>query len=503
MPLVWAAVVSLSLGGSLPVLLGAGLASGHPEVTEASLRLVEYLGAEGRADNQYIAPLCRLVFHPDDKIRSLAMLALTRHLPAASEEQVDPVVRALVARMQDSAPVLARYATLGLARLGRRCLPTLEEMLTERNRAHLRLLAIQAVGVLLVSNEPECHRAALRLLVALWADRDQEVRSQALKIYHDAPNWAKLTQLRDPALVRTALVRSYPDALVTALLFFERTKEPVAEIIFELLTHPDHTVRCNAAREVWRTGPHPSAVHPLLALQEDAKTDATMRRTIANAFTTICERGDPPPKVVEALLKMLTDPDEENRTRHGPEFIRRTGGRLIPRMIELLDSENALLREGAMSVLFLHHWQGGQKFPDLLPKFTNILKDGNNIVSRRQVAHILGSYAYHFPGLKLPDNATPALVGAMDVRDEELRKACIYALAALAANDLSPILNLLKSKDPELQVWGAKAVPMATRMHRGLFRDTIAPLRKLLESPDDAVRKAAKDALDELRILVP
>ncbi len=172
-------------------------------------------------------------------------------------------------------------------------LPVLTWLLRSTGPAEPRWRAADALGQIGVAARPTGPD-----LIAALKDSDPHVRSVAAKSLGElAPDV--------PGAVE-ALIELFPDPQVIRVVArFRQSGAPAVPRLIELLTHPDVTVRWNAARTLGKIGePSMPAVPAILKHMTDP--DPIIREHAAEALGDI---GPAAAATIPELVKLLSDPE--------------------------------------------------------------------------------------------------------------------------------------------------------------------------------------------------
>ncbi len=264
-------------------------------------------------------------------------------------------------------------------------------------------------------------------------------------------------------------------------------------------------VRANAACALGKIGSTSDGVIPALEACLD-DTGPLVRMDVATALVRLgkAETGIP------ILMRSLKDP---SRTSERAEAARRlahlgpAAQPAIPALAEALKDEAEYARLGAAEAFAILG-----KPDEAVPVLIDLLRNGRELRMREYAASALGQIG------PAAEAAVPALASALDTRDEDRREAAAEALGNIgpAAREAVPALSIalrnrkagLKRTAPGLVDFdyeGAdsesarKAAAVALGKIGSEAKDAIPALREALKDDSAHVRRAAADALREIR----
>ena len=215
----------------------------------------------------------------------------------------------------------------------------------------------------------------------------------------------------------------------------------------------------------------------LKALPSD---DAAGRRDAASALGQL---GAGNPEAAEALVKALTDSDEQVRRLAVISLgeLRPEAKLVVARLADILIKDRAASVRQQAAVLLGQY--GKEAKPALPALVSRVRQQGENPDVRQQSARAIGRIG---PEAR---EAIPALVALLDDRDGSL--LWFYAgeaLVGIGADAVPAVVAVLRKPDGKLN---SRAIDATT----GFGRTAVPALRAALKSPDAALRLAAAAAL--------
>jgi HEAT repeat protein len=435
--------------------IGAAARSAVPAVVKlldshlASVRghAAHALGNMGPAAGEAAGELTAALKARDPELRREAAQALGKIGPAARA-----AIPALVAALNDVDGSVTMQAAMALARMGPDAVPSLIKLLRDQNLRHLAVMILADVG--------PAAKPAVEALASLEVDPDvdREFRREVL----------------------LTLARLGPEA------------KGAVPVLMQILGDKEHTLRPGAAWALAKIGAKEAA--PLL-MEAVARERNTRLATVAPiALAVLVPENDAYarvalPKVIEFL-------------GHSSNFIRVEAATAIfamgpnaadavPKLIDGLQDSDPTIRGSFVTALSAV----GPKSAKALPAMIQALNDPVPPV-RYAACHAIGRLG------KEASEAIPVLEKKLLERDEILQIACAWALVkidprrdGLAAECLEPLTRGLHLADPQARAEAATAL--------GDMGSAAAPvtasLEQLARDPDEAVQKAAAEALKKIR----
>jgi len=396
------------------------------------------------------------------------------------------------------------------------------EALRDPNSDNLRTWAASILG------EMRSRAAVPNLIRALW-DRAESVRAAAARALgeiadHRAVNALLEGTLRDPsALVRmeaaVALGKIGDEKALEALQLALTDPDPVVrlrtiealemigpsagELLEGSLTDDDPEVRRQTAAVLERLGYVQAQLDRLKS--ENAIERAMARRKLtligkaglresllaglhdpdfrvrAQVCQVLAELGEKSPGILEALYLATSDREWSVRAQAVTALGRLRAKEALPRLLERLGDEEAIVREAAVAAI------AEMEAADLtafLPQFLNLLRDPNAWI-RAAAATILQ---------RIPDaRAQEALLEALKDPVEDVRAQAIHSLGAFPETRVArAVLAALEDPSPLVRLAAVRS------LKRLGYREAIGALVKLLDTTDEDLQGAAADALAHL-----
>jgi HEAT repeat protein len=463
------------------------------------------LGEIGPPAKSAVPALVRLITDPDPAVRRKVVGAV-RNLRPGPEVVVPLAVKVL----KDADPSVRNRALDALAEAGPPAVPTLIELLKDKQTAYWASLVVAEIG-------PEA-RAAVPALTALLDTPDLGERREAMLALAaigeaSAPATEALAKSVDcpvnrvPATYALGKIGKVPAEVERKIEANAKSDDPILSTVSTWALarfHPDDRELVSKAVAQLVEGlkrperrQREAAARALVELNADPEiTRPIMKRAMEGA----------PPATIEAALDALAA----------------LGEQVVPRAIEALVVPEVRAKAAAMIARI------GPPAKAAVPALIKALGD-DDPATRSEVLMALGAIG--------PDAqaAVPAVIKALHDPEVSVRYAACYALgkigpAALPAegdlqNELSaedPFLRVasawaLARIHPECAVTAAKSVPVlvkalgepnvTTRLEAAeslgclgpLAKDAIPALNKAKEDRDPAVREAAAEALKAIR----
>jgi HEAT repeat protein len=465
-----------------PADLIAGLRSTDPAERLRAVQQVEHLGADGGPAEVYLAPLAKLLADADPQTRGLAALGMWRHVPACKGKVPEGVVAPLLLGWRDGGWHLSTYCDRVLLSLSDRALPQLREAVSARHPLPLRLAAIECGWRLVVF--PACREEVEEMFWTGLTDPDSGVRDRARVLLTSLREDYERPPFRDTALLAKALHSE--DVRVRDLAFqqLEDLDQDVYPLLIDLLDEKSPFPRAQVTSLLSRSlerlmtygqGPDREEIQLLLSRldrkdsSDEENTDRksiyqeeSVRRILDRHETRLAQE-QPRALVAEAIL-FSNDPKvqvavlDELRLLYSSCRVTPTPWALN-RLVEILRSRKP---EPAQKVAFLLRYT-------LRPKV-------------------------QVPGAVL-DTARAGIIDG----DRTLQVGCSYVLAACGRQAEETLLALLQEKDVEVQYAAVQAVTAMLERHHVAILRAEPHLKRLLDSPDESVRRSATDALKALQ----
>jgi HEAT repeat protein len=361
-------------------------------------------------------------------------------------------VPTLLAALNDVDGSVTMQSAMALARMGPDAVPGLVTLLKDQNLRHLAVMILADVG--------PAAKPAVEALASLELDPDvdREFRREVL----------------------LTLARLGPEA------------KGAVPVLMQILGDKEHTLRPGAAWALAKIGAKEAA--PLL-MEAVAKERNTRLATVAPiALAVLAPENDgyvklALPKVIEFL-------------GHNSNFIRveaasaiftmgPKAAEAVPKLADGLQDPDPAIRGSYLTALSAM----GPSAAKALPAMIKALNDSEPPV-RYAACHAIGRLG------KEASEAIPVLEKNLRERDEILQIACAWALVkidpsrdGLAAECLEPLTRGLLLADPQARAEAATAL--------GEMGPAAAPaaaaLVELARDPDEAVQKAAAEALKKIR----
>jgi hypothetical protein len=428
-----------------------------------AVQQVERLGADGSPDEVYLAPLAALLRDPDPQTRGLAALGLWRHVVAIKGRVPEGVVGPLLLGRRDGNWYVAAYCERVFLALSERALPQLRAATEAGQPRALRLAALEGGARLLGS--PVCREAVEAICWARLSDADAEVRERALVLLKSLQADYNRPPFRDAGSLAAAL--RVADDRIRSLAFQQLAalEDDAFPILADLLNN--------------KSGPPPAQVVQLL------------RRLLLDGWVPDAEQ-------TRLLLRGLdrTAGREAEETRETLLRITRTQASTATALEANLFSADPLIQASAINLLWSLYTGRVRPTPRALERLAEILRANRRTETTRAAAFLL-RYTLR-PTLQVPVELLDALRASITGGDDLLRHDCSFALAACGKQAEETLVALLQDKDVEVQYATARAVSAMVDLHRIALDRTEPHLKRLLNSRDPHVRRAARDALDAL-----
>lgn len=470
------------------------------------------LGKLETADAETVTALAKLLTDPEARVRGTAVRSLRRLKPGGEVmlpimvkvlEQADPQGAMLaidtIAELGGEKAIAgltgalknerARYwACLGLGEAGadaKSAVPALVEVLSD-DRTEIQVQALIALGKIGADSAPAV--AQIAPLVKAEQQAVQYAAAYALGEIASPDGAAALKEARlsdDPMLKTIAvwgLAKISPDSQVLA--------REAAEQLVQSLKSDDKYVRQAAARALLELRPDPKFVRPAL-LAALADEDATVRGNIVEALAALGANATPD------LVKGLKNPNFRDASaailaRMGPQ-----GKAALPALLAALDDKTSTERSSAddfHAEVLAAIAQIGPQDPAAVKKCQALLKSDNDRV-RRTATYALGKAGAAAKG------AVAALRGQLNQDDEMLRLVTLWALLQITPNDQ----QIVKAAVPGLTKALEDSRPLV-RFEAALALGKLgsraatakAALEALADDPDEAVRRAAAEAVEQV-----
>jgi hypothetical protein len=479
-----------------PTDILAGLRSDDPATRLRAVQQVERLGADGSPDEVYLAPLAGLLRDTDLQTRGLAALGLWRHVSAIKARVPDGVVLPLALGLRDRDGNIAAYCDRTLSAIGARAIPQLRAALAADQPRAQRLVVLDACLRLMA--RPRARESVDALFWPLLTDADLVVRNKAFLLLQQARAEHSLPPFRDASRL-AELLRSPDERLRTlAVQHVIELDEAAFPVLIELLGNRDPqfaetTLLLKRLLELNRV-PDLGQTITLLAqlLELDLAGTRELRTILAQtAQVQLCAAWNRFGVALERTFPFVAVPRAAG--------IDLASGWLTAEVVLALE-QNLFARDArrnqiAAEALAAHYQAGGEASTRAIQVMTLAL-DSSDVDLRHAAAHALRF------GLRPPQTGQLLLVNlckGIISEDDHLRIDCTYALAGCGEPAEMFLLALLQKGDAEAQYRAADAVAIMAHSH-GIYLTSLEPhLKRLLDSPDPYVRRAARDSLSALQ----
>jgi HEAT repeat protein/uncharacterized protein YneR len=392
------------------------------------VRLQEYRIALGEKQ-EAIATLLEMLKHKNDRVRSLAVLALGK-LGKASEQ----VIAALVERLKDEKYWVRSFAADALDKLGKaseQVIAALLERLKDQN-ASVRSFAADALG-----NLGKASEQVIAALLERLKDENDSVRSIAALALGNLGKASEqviavlLERLKD----QSTWVRS---GAANALCYSGKASEQVIAVFVERLKDEKNSVRSRAADALGDLGKASEQV--IAALLEQLQDEDDWVRSIA--ALTLSNLGNASESVVQALLERLKDEKNSVRSR-AAEALGNLGNaseNVIAALLECLQDENDSVRSRAAEAL----GNLGNASENVIAALLERLQDEADSV-RSRAAEALGNLG------NASENVIAALLERLQNENDSVRSGAASALGKLGKNssDVATVVAESISQHPD------------------------------------------------------
>ncbi|HUY92107.1 MAG TPA: HEAT repeat domain-containing protein [Pirellulales bacterium] len=470
------------------------------------------LGKLEKVDAETVGALAKLLTDSEARVRGMAVRSLRRLKPGA-EVMLPIMVKILEqADPQGAMLVIDTIAELG----GDKAIAGLTNALKNERACYWACLALGEAGAKA--------KSAVPALVKVLSDDRTEIQVQALitlgKIGPDAaPAVAEITpflKVEQPA-VQYAAAYALGDiaspAGAEALKQARRSDDPMlktiavwglakispdskvlmreaAEQLVASLKSDDKYVRQAAARALVELRPDPELVRPALlaALADD---DPAVRGNIVEAVAALGASATPD------LVKGLKNPNFRDASAAILARIGPPAKAALPALLAALDDATSTERSSAddfhaealVAIALI-----GPQDPAVVKKCTAMLNSENDRV-RRTATYALGKAGAAAKG------AMSALRGQLNGDDETLRMVTLWALLQITPGDQqivkAAVPGLTKALEDSRPLVRLEAV-LALGKLGSQAASAKAALEQLADDPDEAVRRAAAEAVEQV-----
>jgi HEAT repeat protein len=507
---------------------------------------VDALGAIGRDAAKAVPVLLKLLTGKDIHLATAAGHALTKILPAGSDQLAD-VVPVLVKSLANPAPEIRNEAIFGLGTCGGKAVPALTKLVEAHEKNPQ--LAWQAAAALALMGR-EAAPAAPELIDAL-SSRQESVASQAAAAVGAIGPQAKSAVPKLQALLSSASPVVKEHAAI-ALGNMGAAAAPAVSDLVKLLKDENEDVRRIAAGALGRIGQAAeTAIPALIAALDDERGPVALHAAealgrigpyavphLAKALSdprrqhlavmVLAEMGPAAKPAVSGLVAALKEYDSK-QTESSHEFCREViltlshmgpdAKEAVPALLDILDNEKHGLRGGAAWALanigakeaipYLHkalETADGSRLHLVAPVALMLLEPDNEDSIRLAVPNLASALENKSGAIRREAAATLARIGpkaapavekltaVLQDPDPTIRNAALLALASIGPESTGAVPKIMLELNDANYPVRYSAIFALGKIGR-TARQAIPILEKNLQDPDDFLQTASAWAL--------